>query len=152
MPSYIWFWIGSSYKMFWTHVLLLVISSFRIKVNKRCGIIRNGCNDNTFPKASRTGCWKCGICLFVGFKTCFFEWTVFWAPGNSLVCVIVPLQERTGVQMIMIQDDPMPTGADKPLRITGDPHKVQVGLRRAHCVTSFHFTLNFTHFMTSVFH
>ncbi|XP_032395563.1 far upstream element-binding protein 3 isoform X4 [Etheostoma spectabile] len=35
------------------------------------------------------------------------------------------LQERTGVQMIMIQDDPMPTGADKPLRITGDPHKVQ---------------------------
>lgn len=28
--------------------------------------------------------------------------------------------------MIMIQDDPMPTGADKPLRITGDPHKVQV--------------------------
>nr|XP_020456580.1 far upstream element-binding protein 3-like isoform X2 [Monopterus albus] len=35
------------------------------------------------------------------------------------------LQERTGVQMLMIQDDPMPTGADKPLRITGDPHKVQ---------------------------
>uniref|UniRef100_A0A7N9ATH8 Far upstream element (FUSE) binding protein 3 n=1 Tax=Mastacembelus armatus TaxID=205130 RepID=A0A7N9ATH8_9TELE len=39
---------------------------------------------------------------------------------------IKQLQERTGVQMIMIQDDPMPTGADKPLRITGDPHKVQV--------------------------
>uniref|UniRef100_A0A4W6CVM0 Far upstream element (FUSE) binding protein 3 n=1 Tax=Lates calcarifer TaxID=8187 RepID=A0A4W6CVM0_LATCA len=38
---------------------------------------------------------------------------------------IKQLQERTGVQMIMIQDDPMPTGADKPLRITGDPHKVQ---------------------------
>lgn len=28
--------------------------------------------------------------------------------------------------MIMIQDDPLPTGADKPLRITGDPQKVQV--------------------------
>lgn len=28
--------------------------------------------------------------------------------------------------MIMIQDDPMPTGSDKPLRITGDPYKVQV--------------------------
>ncbi|XP_047228800.1 far upstream element-binding protein 3 isoform X2 [Girardinichthys multiradiatus] len=38
---------------------------------------------------------------------------------------IKQLQERTGVQMIMIQDDPMPTGADKPLRISGDPHKVQ---------------------------
>lgn len=38
------------------------------------------------------------------------------------------------MQMIMIQDDPMPTGADKPLRITGDPHKVQVGLKRAQCV------------------
>uniref|UniRef100_A0A8C2L1A7 Far upstream element (FUSE) binding protein 3 n=1 Tax=Cyprinus carpio TaxID=7962 RepID=A0A8C2L1A7_CYPCA len=33
--------------------------------------------------------------------------------------------ERTGVKMIMIQDDPMPTGSDKPLRITGDPYKVQ---------------------------
>lgn len=38
---------------------------------------------------------------------------------------IKQLQERTGVQMMMIQDDPMPTGADKPLRITGDPLKVQ---------------------------
>lgn len=37
-------------------------------------------------------------------------------------------QERTGVKMIMIQDDPMPTGSDKPLRITGDPYKVQVRL------------------------
>uniref|UniRef100_A0A3Q3BDL0 Far upstream element (FUSE) binding protein 3 n=1 Tax=Kryptolebias marmoratus TaxID=37003 RepID=A0A3Q3BDL0_KRYMA len=43
---------------------------------------------------------------------------------------IKQLQERTGVQMIMIQDDPMPTGADKPLRITGDPHKVQSSLFR----------------------
>ncbi|XP_041050426.1 far upstream element-binding protein 3 isoform X1 [Cetorhinus maximus] len=38
---------------------------------------------------------------------------------------IKQLQERTGVKMIMIQDGPLPTGADKPLRITGDPYKVQ---------------------------
>ncbi|XP_055017857.1 far upstream element-binding protein 3-like [Boleophthalmus pectinirostris] len=35
------------------------------------------------------------------------------------------LQERAGVKMMMIQDGPMPTGADKPLRISGDPYKVQ---------------------------
>lgn len=28
--------------------------------------------------------------------------------------------------MVMIQDGPLPTGADKPLRISGDPYKVQV--------------------------
>uniref|UniRef100_A0A8C7II52 Far upstream element binding protein 3 n=1 Tax=Oncorhynchus kisutch TaxID=8019 RepID=A0A8C7II52_ONCKI len=39
---------------------------------------------------------------------------------------IKQLQERTGVKMMMIQDGPMPTGADKPLRITGDPYKVQL--------------------------
>lgn len=39
--------------------------------------------------------------------------------------------------MIMIQDDPMPTGADKPLRITGDPHKVQVSFRATHCMLLF---------------
>ncbi|MFT7813714.1 far upstream element-binding protein 3-like [Arapaima gigas] len=38
---------------------------------------------------------------------------------------IKQLQERTGVKMMMIQDGPLPTGADKPLRITGDPYKVQ---------------------------
>ncbi|XP_030063688.1 far upstream element-binding protein 3 isoform X3 [Microcaecilia unicolor] len=38
---------------------------------------------------------------------------------------IKQLQERTGVKMMMIQDGPLPTGADKPLRITGDPFKVQ---------------------------
>ncbi|XP_053551745.1 far upstream element-binding protein 3 isoform X2 [Bombina bombina] len=38
---------------------------------------------------------------------------------------IKQLQEKTGVKMIMIQDGPLPTGADKPLRITGDPYKVQ---------------------------
>uniref|UniRef100_A0A8C1SC39 Far upstream element (FUSE) binding protein 3 n=1 Tax=Cyprinus carpio TaxID=7962 RepID=A0A8C1SC39_CYPCA len=41
------------------------------------------------------------------------------------VCILSMLSERTGVKMIMIQDDPMPTGSDKPLRITGDPYKVQ---------------------------
>uniref|UniRef100_A0A5F8GW52 Far upstream element binding protein 3 n=1 Tax=Monodelphis domestica TaxID=13616 RepID=A0A5F8GW52_MONDO len=43
---------------------------------------------------------------------------------------IKQLQERTGVKMIMIQDGPLPTGADKPLRITGDPFKVQVSVPR----------------------
>lgn len=43
------------------------------------------------------------------------------------VPVCVPSQERAGVKMVMIQDGPLPTGADKPLRITGDPFKVQVG-------------------------
>lgn len=60
---------------------------------------------------------------------------VIWAPGYGLMCVFptmmpVAPQERTGVKMIMIQDGPMPTGADKPLRITGDPYKVQVSLCR----------------------
>lgn len=36
--------------------------------------------------------------------------------------------------MIMIQDDPLPTGADKPLRITGDPQKVQVSYEKAQSV------------------
>lgn len=30
--------------------------------------------------------------------------------------------------MVMIQDGPQNTGADKPLRISGDPFKVQVSL------------------------
>ncbi|XP_051866600.1 LOW QUALITY PROTEIN: far upstream element-binding protein 1 [Pristis pectinata] len=38
---------------------------------------------------------------------------------------IKQLQERAGVKMVMIQDGPQPTGSDKPLRITGDPYKVQ---------------------------
>lgn len=38
----------------------------------------------------------------------------------------ITFQERAGVKMMMIQDGPMPTGADKPLRISGDPYKVQV--------------------------
>eukprot|EP00064_Thunnus_orientalis_P023651 superscaffoldBa00009160_g23903 len=44
----------------------------------------------------------------------------------QIAAVIVGLkQERAGVKMMMIQDGPMPTGADKPLRISGDPYKVQ---------------------------
>lgn len=43
--------------------------------------------------------------------------------------VVVVAQERAGVKMMMIQDGPMPTGADKPLRISGDPYKVQVRVR-----------------------
>nr|XP_035123478.2 far upstream element-binding protein 3-like [Callithrix jacchus] len=38
---------------------------------------------------------------------------------------IKQLQEPKGVKMVMIQDGPLPTGADKALRITGDPFKVQ---------------------------
>lgn len=34
------------------------------------------------------------------------------------------------MKMMMIQDGPMPTGADKPLRISGDPYKVQVRTRQ----------------------
>ncbi|XP_030062385.1 far upstream element-binding protein 1 isoform X1 [Microcaecilia unicolor] len=63
-------------------------------------------------------------------------------PGNAVQELMIPaskaglvigkggetikqLQERTGVKMVMIQDGPQNTGADKPLRITGDPYKVQ---------------------------
>ncbi|MGH0152983.1 UNVERIFIED_CONTAM: hypothetical protein FKN15_059546 [Acipenser sinensis] len=38
---------------------------------------------------------------------------------------IKQLQERAGVKMVMIQEGPQNTGADKPLRITGEPFKVQ---------------------------
>ncbi|XDV26840.1 hypothetical protein PO909_030469 [Leuciscus waleckii] len=43
---------------------------------------------------------------------------------------IKQLQERAGVKMVMIQDGPQNTGADKPLRISGDPFKVQVPVPR----------------------
>ncbi|KAJ8418508.1 hypothetical protein AAFF_G00000070 [Aldrovandia affinis] len=38
---------------------------------------------------------------------------------------IKQLQDRAGVKMVMIQDGTQNTGADKPLRITGEPFKVQ---------------------------
>ncbi|XP_056135607.1 far upstream element-binding protein 2 isoform X2 [Lampris incognitus] len=38
---------------------------------------------------------------------------------------IKQLQERAGVKMILIQDSSQPSNIDKPLRIIGDPYKVQ---------------------------
>uniref|UniRef100_A0A1A8CGL1 KH-type splicing regulatory protein n=1 Tax=Nothobranchius kadleci TaxID=1051664 RepID=A0A1A8CGL1_NOTKA len=38
---------------------------------------------------------------------------------------IKQLQERAGVKMILIQDASQPSNVDKPLRIIGDPYKVQ---------------------------
>ncbi|XP_017272322.1 far upstream element-binding protein 2 isoform X2 [Kryptolebias marmoratus] len=38
---------------------------------------------------------------------------------------IKQLQERAGVKMILIQDASQPSNIDKPLRIIGDPYKVQ---------------------------
>ena len=38
----------------------------------------------------------------------------------------VILQERAGVKMILIQDASQGPNVDKPLRIIGDPYKVQV--------------------------
>uniref|UniRef100_S4RV89 K Homology domain-containing protein n=1 Tax=Petromyzon marinus TaxID=7757 RepID=S4RV89_PETMA len=38
---------------------------------------------------------------------------------------IKQLQDRAGVRMLLIQDGSQPTGADKPLRIMGEPFKVQ---------------------------
>ncbi|KAI4810094.1 far upstream element-binding protein 1 isoform X3 [Pseudochaenichthys georgianus] len=63
-------------------------------------------------------------------------------PGTSVQEIMIPatkaglvigkggetikgLQERAGVKMVMIQDGPQNTGADKPLRISGEPFKVQ---------------------------
>lgn len=59
------------------------------------------------------------------------------------------------MKMMMIQDGPMPTGADKPLRISGDPYKVQVhtcqvaqlghsqsSLKKEHCVSDKTFLLS----------
>lgn len=45
----------------------------------------------------------------------------------SLLVTSLNPQERAGVKMVMIQDGPQNTGADKPLRISGEPFKVQVG-------------------------
>lgn len=36
------------------------------------------------------------------------------------------MQERAGVKMILIQDASQGPNIDKPLRIIGDPYKVQV--------------------------
>ncbi|KAK2087175.1 hypothetical protein P7K49_033082 [Saguinus oedipus] len=42
---------------------------------------------------------------------------------------IKQLQERAGVKMILIQDGSQNTNVDKPLRIIGDPYKVQLRAR-----------------------
>jgi len=56
-------------------------------------------------------------------------------PGNKFGLVIGKggetiknLQEQAGVKMVMIQDSNVPSHHDKPLRITGDPSRVQVRL------------------------
>lgn len=41
----------------------------------------------------------------------------------------MPPQERAGVKMILIQDGSQNTNVDKPLRIIGEPYKVQVSER-----------------------
>ncbi|XP_061625561.1 far upstream element-binding protein 2 isoform X3 [Phyllopteryx taeniolatus] len=43
---------------------------------------------------------------------------------------IKQLQERAGVKMILIQDASQPPNVDKPLRIIGDPFKVQIAVPR----------------------
>lgn len=45
---------------------------------------------------------------------------------NLLNLIPQILQERAGVKMILIQDGSQPPNIDKPLRIIGDPYKVQV--------------------------
>ena len=54
-------------------------------------------------------------------------------PGNKVGLVIGKggenikhLQEQAGVKMVMIQDSNAPSHHDKPLRITGEPPRVQV--------------------------
>nr|XP_022288020.1 far upstream element-binding protein 1-like isoform X2 [Crassostrea virginica]XP_022288021.1 far upstream element-binding protein 1-like isoform X2 [Crassostrea virginica]XP_022288023.1 far upstream element-binding protein 1-like isoform X2 [Crassostrea virginica]XP_022288024.1 far upstream element-binding protein 1-like isoform X2 [Crassostrea virginica] len=53
-------------------------------------------------------------------------------PGNKVGLVIGKggetirqLQRRGGVKMVIIQDDNIPSVHEKPLRISGDPHKCQ---------------------------
>lgn len=56
--------------------------------------------------------------------------------NKCVICVIkltnslVNPQERAGVKMILIQDGSQPPNIDKPLRIIGDPYKVQVLLKK----------------------
>lgn len=48
-----------------------------------------------------------------------------WGRGSVLRDRGAP-QERAGVKMILIQDGSQNTNVDKPLRIIGEPYKVQV--------------------------
>lgn len=54
-------------------------------------------------------------------------WGGFWR-GSALRGPGAP-QERAGVKMILIQDGSQNTNVDKPLRIIGEPYKVQVRRR-----------------------
>lgn len=47
--------------------------------------------------------------------------------GQALAHPPLWAQERAGVKMILIQDGSQNTNVDKPLRVIGDPYKVQVG-------------------------
>lgn len=58
-------------------------------------------------------------------QTCSFEQITY------LMRLFI-MQERAGVKMVMIQDGPQNTGADKPLRISGEPFKVQVSCHQLH--------------------
>lgn len=40
--------------------------------------------------------------------------------------ILFCLKEKGGVKMILIQDGPQQTAHEKPLRISGDPQKVEV--------------------------
>lgn len=44
----------------------------------------------------------------------------------KLSFVLIDLQEKGGVKMVLIQDGPQQTAHEKPLRISGDPQKVEV--------------------------
>ena len=56
------------------------------------------------------------------------------AHSDCMYLICFKQQERAGVKMVMIQDGPQNTGADKPLRISGEPFKVQVSpLPCDHC-------------------
>ncbi|KAJ6652280.1 hypothetical protein lerEdw1_012766 [Lerista edwardsae] len=71
------------------------------------------------PMAPHFACVLCSI-----FMVFCLSWHSIYS-SLSIARVVAATQERTGVKMIMIQDGPLPTGADKPLRITGDAFKVQ---------------------------
>lgn len=74
------------------------------------------------------------------------RYIVFEAEHSILVFDTLPMaryssfnpQERAGVKMVMIQDGPQNTGADKPLRISGEPFKVQVGFVFLLSLSFFH--------------
>ncbi|XP_033103357.1 far upstream element-binding protein 1-like isoform X2 [Anneissia japonica] len=60
-------------------------------------------------------------------------------PGNKVGLVIGKggetirtLQDEIGVRMTMIQDGPQNIGIDKPLRVSGEPSKVQEAFRKVH--------------------